>query len=191
MYHFLRDVSNVTDEYIAVMMNERKYYDLVANAITSNRDYVAVMALMQNLTSDCRRRHLVGGTHHAPNRIQIYLHMAANMDRLMEVKEEILKYSQRNGYLGISEELTNQQPKEEVTTVEFSTVHYINDKDIETLADEELIKFIADEQKQLHRLQGLDVESKNIDAKIETHHKNIKKLVKILDAKLVAPQKNL
>lgn len=183
MYYFLRDVSNVTDEYIAVMMNERKYYDLVATAITSRKDYVAVMALMQNMASDCRRRHLVGGIHHAPNRIQIYLHMAANMDRLLEVDEAILKYAQRNGYLGLSEDVTNQQPKEEVTTVEFSTVHYINDEDITKLSDDRIIDYIKHEKERISTLIALEVKSSNIDAKIKTHNENVSRLVNILDSR--------
>ena len=192
----LRGVSDITDQYLMVMLNDRKYYDLLANAISHQWDYCDVMKLMASMRNECRGRKLVQ-TVNPPNRIQLYLHMAATMDRLHEVHHGILDYAARNRYLVYKDNKPKvvdppivKQPKE-VTTVEFSTVHYINDKDIKDHTDEELIGLISREQDNIRALSSLNVESTHINDKIATHKDNVARLIKILDAKSVAPQKNL
>ena len=188
MITHLKGLSDITDQYFTVMVNERKYYDLVANAITHQWDYGDVMKLMASIRNECRSLQLVQ-TVNPPNRIQLYLHMAATMDRLNEVHPGILDYAARNRYLQYKDNQPEvadppivKQPKE-VTTVEFSTVHYINDKDITKHTDDELIELIQLEQNNVTALTVLNVDSSNINDKIATHNGNIDRLVRILDSR--------
>ena len=79
---------------------------------------------------------------------------------------------------------TNKQPEED-KPMEFKTVHYINDIDIESLDDDALIRMIRSEQKAHDALSGLlGVGSTAINNKLNKHDENIAELVRILDSRI-------
>lgn len=189
----LKGLSNVSDEYFMVMANDRVYHDKVELLIDHNYDYPSMMRGMESICSSMRVKSQVKSRKVRPNRISIYLHMAATMDKLNNVHHSIKEYAYRHDYISADdppiskryerlEDLEHKpEPQEVPMKFKLETITYIGDDDVEKMSKDSLFGCVNTANERKESLLQMEITSKAVDKELNELDAFIVDVVNIID----------